>query len=387
MEKREFDVFELIRIMLKHRVFIIIFVAIVSVAAVIYSLVTPKIWESGATFYIVGDQVSSLPINLPGLGNLASSLMNSDNLQGSVNAVSAMYSQRFSEDVIRKFDLIRYYKISDRDSLVEMDLALKKLRKKTVKISLSDETSLIAISVQTKSKKLSMDMVNYYMSKLEEYNREQKLTKGKRNRVFLEERVMETRAILDSLIAADKEFRSSSNAIDIEAQTSALIKSYSELIAAKMSSDIELEMALKNMNPESPIVQELRAKNEALSSQIKEMESSKDKVKPRYLIDIASLPDLGSRYAQIKMELLIQTKVFEFLYPQYEAARLEELKDMPSVDILDSPREAGLRAKPKRAMICLISAFLAFVVSVVIVVFKAILERNKERIAELRQSL
>ncbi|HPV15094.1 MAG TPA: Wzz/FepE/Etk N-terminal domain-containing protein [Candidatus Cloacimonadota bacterium] len=384
MEKREFDIFELIKILLRHRWFIIIFVGIVSVAAVIYSLVTPKIWKSEATFYIVGDDNASLPINLPGLGSLASTIMKQDKLQGSISAVSALRSRRFSEDVIRKFDLIRYFKISDRDSLLRMDVALKKL-KKAVKVSLSEKAGLISISVETKDKKLSMDMINYYLAKLEEYNRDQKLTKGKRERIFLEERVKETRAVLDSLIAADKEFRSSSNAIDIEEQAAVLIKSYAELVATKMAADIELEMARESLSESSPVVQELKVKRDALNAQIREMESSKGSVKPRYLIDISSLPDLGSRYAQIKMELLIQTKVFEFLYPQYEAARLEELKDMPTVDILDSPREAGLRSRPKRAMICVIAAFMAFVVAVIVVLFKSILERNKDRLLELRQ--
>ena len=384
MEKREFDIFELIKILLRHRWFIIIFVGIVSVAAVIYSLVTPKIWKSEATFYIVGDDNASLPINLPGLGSLASTIMKQDKLHGSISAVSALRSRRFSEDVIRKFDLIRYFKISDRDSLLRMDVALKKL-KKAVKVSLSEKAGLISISVETKDKKLSMDMINYYLAKLEEYNRDQKLTKGKRERIFLEERVKETRAVLDSLIAADKEFRSSSNAIDIEEQAAVLIKSYAELVATKMAADIELEMARESLSESSPVVQELKVKRDALNAQIREMESSKGSVKPRYLIDISSLPDLGSRYAQIKMELLIQTKVFEFLYPQYEAARLEELKDMPTVDILDSPREAGLRSRPKRAMICVIAAFMAFVVAVIVVLFKSILERNKDRLLELRQ--
>ncbi|MGI6197865.1 MAG: GumC family protein [Candidatus Cloacimonadaceae bacterium] len=387
MEKREFDVFELIKIMLRHRWFIIIFVAIVSVGAVIYSLLTPQIWESGATFYIVGDEATALPINLPGIGSLASNLMNQDNLQGGLNAVSAMYSRRFSEDVIRKFDLISYFKINDPDTLLQMDVALKKLKKGMVDINLSEETGLVSISVETKDKKLSMDMVNYYLAKLDEYNREQKLTKGKRERVFLEERVAETRAVLDSLIAADKEFRLSSNAIDIEEQTAALMKSYADLVAQKLAAETELEMARQSLSENSPMVQELKTKRNVLNSQIRELESSKDKVKPRYLIDIASLPDLGSRYAQLKMELMIQTAVFEFLYPQYEAARLEELKDMPSVDILDSPREAGLRARPKRAVICIIAFFLAFVVAVCIVLFKAILERNKDRLLELRQTL
>lgn len=387
MEKREFDVFELIRILLNHRWFIIIFVGIVSVAAVIYSLVTPKIWESEATFYIVGDETASLPINLPGLGSLASNIMKQDKLQGSLNAVSALRSRRFSEDVIRHFDLIRYFKISERDSLMQMDIALKKLKKRVVKVSISEKASLISISVKTKDKKLSMDMVNYYLQKLEEYNQDQKLTRGKRERIFLEERVAETRAVLDSLIAADKEFRQSSNAIDIEEQATVLIKSYAELVATKMAADIELEMALQTLNENSPVVQELKVKRDALNAQIKEMESGKSKVKPRYLIDISSLPDLGSRYAQIKMELMIQTAVFEFLYPQYEAARLEELKDTPSVDVLDYPREAGLRSRPKRAMICVIAFFAALVVAVIIVLFKSILERNKDRLLELRQDL
>ena len=52
--KREFDFFELIRLIIRNRKFIIIFVAVVSVAAVIYSLVTPQIWRSTATFYVIG---------------------------------------------------------------------------------------------------------------------------------------------------------------------------------------------------------------------------------------------------------------------------------------------------------------------------------------------
>jgi uncharacterized protein involved in exopolysaccharide biosynthesis len=387
MDKREFDVFELIRIILQHRVFIIIFVAIVSVAAVIYALLTPKIWESRASFYIVGDQATSMPIDIPGLSSIASGLLDSNNLQSSVTAVSAMKSRRFSEDVIRHFNLIRYYNIADPDSLVRMDLALMQLENNMVRISLSDDTGLIGIRVESKDKKLSRDIANYYIERLDVYNREQKLTRGKRNREFLELRVLETRATLDSLITADKDFRKKNNAVDIEAQTSALIQSYSDVISSKMGVDIELELARKNYSEDSPLVADLKTKSAALGKQIRDMESSGGNLKPRYLIDIAALPDLGSRYAQLKMNMEIQSKVFEFLYPQYEAARLEELRDMPSVDVLDTPRESGLRLRPKRAMICIIAAMMAFIAAVVIVLIKAVIVRNKDRLLEIRKSL
>ncbi|HPX62932.1 MAG TPA: Wzz/FepE/Etk N-terminal domain-containing protein [Candidatus Syntrophosphaera thermopropionivorans] len=387
MEKREFDFFELIRLIIRNRKFIIIFVAVVSVAAVIYSLVTPQIWRSTATFYVIGDQTSSLPFNIEGLSGLTAGLMGTTNSQNAINAVIAMNSRQFSEKVIRHFNLIDYYKITTKDSLKAMDSALKMLHTKTMKIGSDPETGLVTVSADTKDKKLSRDIVNYYLQQLDIYNREEKITRGKMNREFLEARVNETRAEIDSLLLALKDFQQRHNAVDIEAQTSSLIKSYSDIIATKMSTDIELELARKNYAENSPIVLELKDRSEALAKQIKQLEAGKEPLKPRYLIDIGSLPDLATQYAQLKMNLEIKSKVYEFLYPQYEAAKLEELKDLPTLDILDTPREAGLRVRPKRAVMCIIAFALAVVVSIIIVLIKNALELNKERWQEIKKEL
>ncbi|MGC9362555.1 MAG: Wzz/FepE/Etk N-terminal domain-containing protein, partial [Candidatus Syntrophosphaera sp.] len=163
MEKREFDIFEFVRILLQNRWFIIIFVGVVSVAAVVYSLLTPQIWESRATFYVVGDQASALPFDIAGLSGLSSELMGFESSQNAINAVSAMQSRTFSEDVIRRFNLIERYKISESDTLKAMDIALKRLREKTVGVSHSAETGLVKVSVETKDKKLSRDIAEYYL--------------------------------------------------------------------------------------------------------------------------------------------------------------------------------------------------------------------------------
>jgi len=387
MEKREFDFFELIRLIIRNRKFIIIFVAVVSVAAVIYSLVTPQIWRSTATFYVIGDQTSSLPFNIEGLSGLTAGLMGTTNSQNAISAVIAMNSRQFSEKVIRHFNLIDYYKITTKDSLKAMDSALKMLHTKTMKIGSDPETGLVTVSADTKDKKLSRDIVNYYLQQLDIYNREEKITRGKMNREFLEARVNETRAEIDSLLLALKDFQQRHNAVDIEAQTSSLIKSYSDIIATKMSTDIELELARKNYAENSPIVLELKDRSEALAKQIRQLEAGKEPLKPRYLIDIGSLPDLATQYAQLKMNLEIKSKIYEFLYPQYEAAKLEELKDLPTLDILDTPREAGLRVRPKRAVMCIIAFALAVVVSIIIVLIKNALELNKERWQEIKKEL
>ncbi len=379
MEKREFDLFELVKILLKNRGFILVFVGIVALAAVIYSLVTPQIWSSQASFYAVGESSSSLPINIPGLSGLTSSFFGGTGGVDSQNFLTVMNSRTFGEDVIRKFDLIKYFKLTQPDSLARMDKALEKLRENMVSLGLDDNTGLIRVTVESKSKSLSRGIAQYYVEKLELYNREQKLTKGKMNREFLETRVTETKAELDSLILAVRDFQARNRAVALEAQSAALIEGYSRIIAEKMSLDIEYELARQNYASGSPLLSEMETRRAELSRQIREMESSSDNLKPRYLIDIASLPNLSSQYAQLKLNLEIKSKVFEYLYPQFEAARLDELKDMPTLEILDSPREAGIRVRPRRAIICVVATLIAFILAALLVLVKAVLVNNWDR--------
>ncbi|HPS38806.1 MAG TPA: Wzz/FepE/Etk N-terminal domain-containing protein [Candidatus Cloacimonadota bacterium] len=387
MEKKEFDLFELIRLLLVNRIFILVFVGLVGIGAVIFSLLTPQIWSSSASFYAVGESGSALPFDIPGLGGLTSKFLNTGGGDQSISFMTAMNSRGFSEDVIRKFRLISYFEITKPDSLAAMDAALKKLHKNMVKLNFDEESGLIQLRVESKSKKLSRDIAAFYLEHLERYNREQKITKGKMNREFLESRVNETRATIDSLMITLKDFQSQNKAVNLEEQSKALIESYSAVIAEKMKLDLEYELAKKNLSPDSPALAELETRRSGMAQQIKEMETSSSGLKPQYLVDISKLPDLGSQYAQIKMNLEIQSLVYQYLYPQYEAAKLDELKDMPTLDILDTPREAGLRVRPRRAIICIAAVMIAFVFASLIVIIKGILDNNKDRIKEIRESL
>lgn len=387
MEKKEFDLFELIRILLVNRKFVIIFVGIVAIAAVTYSLLAPQIWSSSASFYAVGAGGSSLPFNLPGLGGLTASFLNMGASDQALSFINAMESREFSEGVIRKFKLIDYYELSDPDSLFNMDKALKKLRQKTMKVVYDEESGLITIAAETKDKQLSMDIVNHYLQYLDTYNRSQKVTKSKMNREYLEKRVNVVRAELDSLIIAMRDFQKENNAIDLPTQSTALISSYSDAIAQKMKFEIEYQLALQNYSKDSPQVKQLDTTRKEIDRQIKELEKSDNKLKPQFLIDITKIPDLGSKYAQLKLNLEIKAKVFEYLYPQYELALIDELRDMPTLDILDTPRLAGMRERPRRAIICILSTIAGFIMACVIVIMKTVYENNKERIMGIRKSL
>ncbi len=385
--KSKKDLLDILIVCARQRKLIIFITLVFAVAAVAYSLLTPQIWRSTATFYVVDGQSQGLPFNLPGLGSLASSLLGGDKLQQAQDNINVMRSRMFSEKVIDRFQLLSYLKITESDSLKARDIALRKYKAKIIRIGLNEETGLISVAAETKSKQLSKDIADYYLVALEEYNQNFKVTKGKRNRIFLEKRVDEVYAAVDSLAEEMRQFQKKHKAVALETQLASLVELYATIIAEKMTTEVQLAMAKNLYAAQSPAVKELETKLKVILDNIAEIEKSSGSFKPKYLLDIDKIPDLSVRYAQIMLNLEIQKKVFEFLYPQFEAARLEELKDMPTLEILDHPRLAGLRVKPRRATTCIIVTFFGFLFSLALALVKDSIETREDKLTQLKQAL
>jgi len=381
MEHNSLDFIELLRIMYESRKLIAVIVIVVAVAAVAFSFLTPQIFSSKASFYAVGENISQLPFDIPGLSGITSSLLGSESSQKAETFIEVMESRLLSEDVIRKYHLVDYFKLKNRDSLRNMDDALKLLSTKIMKFSYEDATGLLQVTASTKSKQLSLDIVSYYLVKLDEYNRNQKVTQSKLNRQFLEQRVMETKATLDSLIIVNQKFQEGTKAIHLESQAKALIDSYGAVIADKMKLEIELELARANYLIGSPVLKNLELRKAVLEKQIVDLESSGNS--PEYLISIGKIPEVSSQYARIQMNMEIYKTVYTYLYPQYEAARLSELRDMPTIELLDTPRLAGRRERPRRAIICILSTLAAFVFAVAISMLKEVGLRNQRSLRQI----
>ena len=99
MEQKSLDMFEVVRILSASRWMIIGIVVVVAIAAVTYSLLTPEIYRSQASFYAVGDSATELPIDIPGLSGLASGLLGGDNGSKAENFVTVLQSRTVAEEL------------------------------------------------------------------------------------------------------------------------------------------------------------------------------------------------------------------------------------------------------------------------------------------------
>jgi capsule polysaccharide export protein KpsE/RkpR len=80
---------------------------------------------------------------------------------------------------------------------------------------------------------------------------------------------------------------------------------------------------------------------------------------------IHSLPLLGAKYADFYRRAKIQETVFELLTQQYELAKVQEAKEIPSVKVLDPARIPERKSFPPRLVIMILGTFLVCAMSVV----------------------
>lgn len=365
MERKEIDILDVLLVLAKYKKIIFWTVLLVSIGAVTYSLLVPKYWEAKAKFVPVSD--SSLPLNFidGDMMSVGASLLGVSSNPESYSLLMLMRSRPFSEDVITKFGIIDYLELKDKDKFVNLDEALLILYKKIVGFSLDTETGAISITALTKSKKMSADMANYYCTKLNEYNMNDRTTTAKRRRIFLEKRVAEVRSKIDTLSKELLVFQKENNIIDIDSQVIENLNQYSTLIASKIQSEIKYELALETTNKSNPMISTYQRKIELLDNEIFKLENEGFDYK--FSVPLNDISELGLNYKTILSELDIQKAVFKFLYPQFEQARIDEVKDLPTIDIIEHAREAGLRAKPKRATICIAAFLLSFFISSILV--------------------
>lgn len=362
--KKEMGIFDILYVLAKRKAFVIVFTLVFAIGAVVYSLLVPKHWVSKAVLVPVEDSGNALGALDGGmLGMLSGSLLGSIQRDPAVEFVSIMQSRSFREEVVKEFDLLRYYNLQDRPPLEAMEKAVFRLGNKMTRISTEQESKLITISVETKDKLLSKNIAQYYLDSLQDYLRTKRGSKSKLQREFLEKQVSDTKASTESLAVALKDFQKKNRTVGLDEQTQALIGLYSESVAQYYKAETEYEIAKQQFDSNSAVLADLARRRDVLSDKVKELESSNSQLVPSYIPQISRIPDLSLQYAKLKLNLEIQKKVYEYLYPQYELAKLEEARDMPSYDVLDSPSLAGLRSKPKRAMMVVVITVMAFLLA------------------------
>jgi uncharacterized protein involved in exopolysaccharide biosynthesis len=303
-----------------------------------------------------------------GLGGIASEMLG---LKSTSDIFVGILASRTVQDkLIQEFDLKKLY--WDR----RMEDARKDLAKRT-DISVDRKSQIIALTVTDHDPKRAAGMGEAYVAELNRLVAELSTSSARRERIFLEERL---KAVSQDLEAAEKEFSqfsSKNTAIDIKEQGKAMVEAAATLQGQYIAAQAELE-GLKPIYTHNNVrVRSVRARIAELKRQLEKLGGKGEQASdpPDQQADflypsIRKLPLLGVTYADLYRRTKVQEVVFETLTKEYEVAKVQEAKEIPTVKVLDSPNIPEKKSFPPRLLIILLGTALAFVVGTACVVGK-----------------
>ncbi len=382
MNQGKLNFIDLLATIVQRRKIIYINVISVALISLIISLLMPKWYKSEAI--VLPPMSDSFSFGLGGaLGEIAGSMLGPSGYELPMLATRAdvyetiLKSRRVAEEAVAKFDLNRVYK-SDN-----IDLAVRAFRKH-VKTEVGRDGSLKVSFEAKKDPRLAADVANYMVTILDQINQTTSQSKAKNSRLFIEERLTETKKALADAESALKTFQEKNNTLSLPEQTRVSVESAAELMAELTSLRIQLGVMNKDMSPSHAAVVELKNRIQQIDKVLREMkQGSAGKTggsvgMDEFLLPLEKVPDLGLQFARLYREVKIQEAIFELLTQQYEQARIREMENTPTLQVLQMATPPILKSRPKRAIVILVSVLFAFIVSLLVILVQDYFSRMRE---------
>ena len=298
-----------------------------AVVGYLLSYLVPPVYKASASILPPDDDdlTASLSIarrgmgSLPGLGKLGSYFTQAD------VALAILRSRGVHEALVREFELQAVYKKK------KLEDAIKQLRENTtIKIG-TDGT--IAIAVTDRNAQRAADMANGFLAQLDIYNQRFRSSRGRRTREFLERRVAGTDSLLRGSERALAQYQKIKGSVVLPPEARGGVDAAASLMAEKVRGEMELEILKSYAAPHSEEVQRLEERVRELRRQIGEMPTTQ----------------VGG--AELARRVAIQQQVLAVLTSQLEEARIREVMDTPTTQVLDTARPPERRAWPRRGLI------------------------------------
>ena len=355
MTQERFSLFDIAKIVWKRKKTIITIVSIVTVLSLVFSFLLPK-WYRATSVIVSKGGSSGLNIGaIAGQFGLGGMLGGGDETQNRYIAI--LNSTSIKRDVAKKFNLQEKYN--------------KKTMMKTIEefnshynVNIGDEMQIF-ISIIDKDQEIVSDMVNYTVEILDSLNIALSTSSAHSKKIFIEKQMQD---IQDTLVKVENELikiMKDENILSLEDQVKVGVEKAAELKSGIIMKEIELEVAEKTFQSGSPQI--IQLKYELKSLQGKFNDFYKSSTGKRLLPNFSTIPEVGLKIEVSKRKIEYYTTLLKYMGPQYEEAKIEEAKDIPTFQILDEATRPELKYKPKKALIVIFGWFMSLCFSIIFV--------------------
>jgi tyrosine-protein kinase Etk/Wzc len=352
-------------VLLKRMKLVLAVTSAAAFIAIVISFVLPKEYEGKAKLLPRQDADMSMSAAL--LSTISSALSVPSGLTGLSGTPSDLYadmlmnSRSIADAIIDRFNLMAIY---DKDTRADTRIELSD----NVGVRTDKKSGIVTITMLDENPKRAADIANAYVEELIKLNNRIANSSANQRQLFFKAQLDESLGALTRAEEDLKGFAERTGAIKIDAQVGAIFSNIAELRAQIVLKEIQLRVMKTYSTSHNRDVKQLVEELDGLKEQLNKLESGKDRY-GNTIIPMDQMPKLGVDYQRKLRELVFQEKVFELLTKQYEAARMDQAKALDCIQVVDFATVPDKKAKPKRAMIIILTTVSGFIIAVCMALF------------------
>jgi capsule polysaccharide export protein KpsE/RkpR len=264
------------------------------------------------------------------------------------------------DTLIQRFDLKKLYRTRSME-------ATRRALAEHTGIAVDRKSQIITITVVDTSPQRGAAIGQAYLEELNRLVVDLSTSSARRERIFLEGRLQSVNRDLEDAEKNFSQFASKNTAIDVKEQAKAMVDAAAALQGQLIAAQSQYE-GLREIYSDSNIrVKTVKARIDELQRQLEKLggknESSTDAISEpgaSFYPSIRKLPLLGVAYADLYRRTRVQEAVFETLTKEYEMAKVQEAKEIPTVKVLDAPNIPDSKSFPPRLFIMFVGTACAF---------------------------
>ena len=290
-----------------------------------------------------------------GLGELAGGFLGVKNTGPLWMAL--LQSRTVLDHQIDNSDLMRVYWTKRRYR------ARKKLMNRT-DIKEDKKSGVIDITVSDSDPARARALANGYVNELNQLLASVSTSSARRERMFIEQRLNTARADLEEAEKEFDKFASRNSTFDVKEQSKAIVGAGAQLEGQIIAAQAELEGLQQTYTDDNVRVRAVKARINSLKRDLAKIggtgEESEGSLAPGGLSpSVRQLPIVGVQWADLYRRSKIQETVFELLTQQYEIAKIEEAKEIPTVKVIDVADYPERKSWPPREIIVTLGTLLS----------------------------
>ena len=289
--------------------------------------------------------------------------------------------------IIDEFGLIERFRAAEHPRSAARGLVAKSMQ-----YEFDPESGILIVAYEDPDREFAAAVLGRILMLLEQRFRTLTMETVLLRKQHLEERLAavgaDRQAAQDRLVA----FHRAKGIVDIQEQSTQSGRLLAEYRRELLTKEVELQSLREFLPDTDASVVQLRSQIEIVRRVLDELQSGFDSFSPP-TIPRDELPEVAAEYLNLSRDLELQEQLYAVLRQQYELTRIDETDPSRTFQVIEPVEVPEVRHWPNRALVCVLGALTAFLISVLAAFFLEYLVRVRNdpveaaKLAAIREHL